>query len=320
MTLATCWHHSGNTLGPVWQTALAVDQSSEADSTWPSASIPVAISFIRLLSLFHGQAQVLIRTPSVPIAEVRVLHLVLLGQEGVAMLEGEELVQGGEEREERPSKLPLPLEVGELEDALRLGRDHVVHLAENVREGDRVVVQALHALHLLLVEVLHLVVADAAAAVEVKHVEPVLHRPVRLPVLVAEQEADEVLVAHLPRHGRVELRRDLTEDPVDGAARERVPVVLEQVVLVQQEVMVGVQLPERAVDHVELLVAEVVADHLDVVMVRELLPSLGHGRLVAAKTVQMDAPNVLAVINEEDSTDHRVCVAVLELLGFPEEV
>mmetsp|Transcript_71349 Transcript_71349/g.172665 ORF Transcript_71349/g.172665 Transcript_71349/m.172665 type:complete len:267 (+) Transcript_71349:108-908(+) len=262
--------------------------ASRPEPRQPSAHTPVAIALVRLFALLHRQPQILICAPSVPIAKVGVIHLVLLGQEGVAVLERQKLVQGGEQREERPSMFPLPFEVRKSEDAL--------------------------------IEVLHLVVSDATITIEVKHVEPVLHRPVRLPVLVAEQEADEVLVAHLPRHSRGELRGELAEDAVDRAAGERVPIILEQVVFVQKEVVVRIQFPEGAVDYVEVLVAEVVADHLDVVMVRELLPSLGHGRLVAAKTVQMDAPNVLAVINEEDSTDHRVCVAVLELLGFPEEV
>mmetsp|Transcript_21395 Transcript_21395/g.49810 ORF Transcript_21395/g.49810 Transcript_21395/m.49810 type:complete len:228 (-) Transcript_21395:448-1131(-) len=163
-------------------------------------------------------------------------------------------------------------------------------------------------------------VADAAVPVEVKHVEPVLHGPVGLAILVAEQETDEVLVAHLPRHRRSELRGDLTEDALYRAPGECVTVVLEQVVLVQEEVMVRVQLPERAVNYVEVLVAEVVADHLDVVVIRQLLPSLYHGGLVAAQAVQVDATHILAVVHEEDPADHRVRVAILKLLRLTEKV
>mmetsp|Transcript_138708 Transcript_138708/g.386804 ORF Transcript_138708/g.386804 Transcript_138708/m.386804 type:complete len:282 (-) Transcript_138708:340-1185(-) len=84
--------------------------------------------------------------------------------------------------------------------------------------------------------------------------------------------------------------------------------------------MVGVELPKCAEDHVEVLVAEVIPNHLDVVVVRQLLPRLNHRGLIPAKAIQMDAADVLAVVHEEDSADHGVSIAVLEFLGLTEEV
>lgn len=44
-------------------------------------------------------------------------------------------------------------------------------------------------------------------------------------------------------------------------------IVSGQVILVNQQVMVFVQLPELTVDHVEMLVGEIVCDLVDVVLV-----------------------------------------------------
>mmetsp|Transcript_34514 Transcript_34514/g.96335 ORF Transcript_34514/g.96335 Transcript_34514/m.96335 type:complete len:370 (-) Transcript_34514:308-1417(-) len=284
----------------------------------PERSMPAVV--IHLLALLHGQAQVLVRAPAVPIGVVGVVHLLLLREEGVSVLEGEELVQRREEREKIACELPPPLEVGQAEDAFGLRRDHVVHLAHDVREGDGVVVQALHPLDLLLVEVLHLVVPDAAVTVEIEHMEPVLHRPICLPILIAQQEPDEVLVPHLPRHCGYELRRRLAKYAIYGPARQCVPVVLQQVVLVQQEVVVRVQLPESAVDDIEVLVAEVIPDHFDVVVVRQLLPGLDHRGPVPSQRLKMDSAHIFAVIDEEDSRDDSVRIAVLEFLSLSQEV
>ncbi len=57
--------------------------------------------------------------------------------------------------EEDASQGPMPFQVSQREGALLLRRQHVMHLAQDVLEQDGLLIQALHAVQLLLVEELH---------------------------------------------------------------------------------------------------------------------------------------------------------------------
>ena len=59
--------------------------------------------------------------------------------------------------EEDAGKGPMPLEVSQREGALLLRCQHVMHLAEDVLKQDRLLIQALHAVELLLIEELHVI-------------------------------------------------------------------------------------------------------------------------------------------------------------------
>eukprot|EP00443_Scrippsiella_acuminata_P106910 CAMPEP_0115735730 /NCGR_PEP_ID=MMETSP0272-20121206/86880_1 /TAXON_ID=71861 /ORGANISM="Scrippsiella trochoidea, Strain CCMP3099" /LENGTH=92 /DNA_ID=CAMNT_0003179865 /DNA_START=378 /DNA_END=653 /DNA_ORIENTATION=+ len=91
------------------------------------------------------------------------------------------------------------------------------------------------------------------------------------------------------------------------------PIILQEVILIQQEVMIRIQLPECAIDDVEVLIAEIVTNHLDVIVLCKLLPCLNDRGLVPAQTAQVDSTNILLIIHEEYSADDGVRVTVLEL-------
>lgn len=98
-------------------------------------------------------------------------------------------------------------------------------------------------------------------------------------VFLAQQEPHELRVGHLLVVRRLPLpARDATpEYSVYDANGERVIVVPRQIVLVYEQVVIAVQLPKLAVDHVEVLVAEVLGDLVDVVL---LLQQLDHAQQV----------------------------------------
>lgn len=79
-------------------------------------------------------------------------------------------------------------------------------------------------------------------------------------------------------------------------------VVSRQVFGVDVEVVVGVQLPELAVDDVEVLVREVVGDLVDVVLF--LQQSQGLQEVAAAQLHHGDAAGPGAIHHIEDPLDH----------------
>mmetsp|Transcript_83469 Transcript_83469/g.200285 ORF Transcript_83469/g.200285 Transcript_83469/m.200285 type:complete len:387 (+) Transcript_83469:233-1393(+) len=255
-----------------------------------------------------------------PGGAIRIFHLLLLRLEGVPVLEGHELVQRREDGEEGARELPLPLEVRKPKLPRHTRADHVMELTQHVAKRNGLVVQALHSLDLLLVEVLQLVISHHAVRIQVEDVEPELNGSVGDLILVVQQKVDEVLVPHLAGNCRCKPPGDLAEDAIHRPSGKRVPVILQQVILVKQEVVVRVQLPECTVDHIKVLIAEVVPDHLHVVELLQLLPCLYNGRLVSPQAGELNAPGALPVVDVENAAGHRIGVPVLELLGLQQKV
>lgn len=94
-------------------------------------------------------------------------------------------------------------------------------------------------------------------------------------------------------------------------------VVPRQVVLVDEQIVVAIQLPELAVDHVEVLVAEVLRDLVDVVL---LLQQLDHVQEIRPPQFRNRYPARPGAIDAvENPGDDGVDVARMELGGFLEE-
>lgn len=55
--------------------------------------------------------------------------------------------------------------------------NHIVHLTEKVDEENRLMVEVLQPMHLLLVKIVHLVRRDHSILVQVDHFEPIAKRP-----------------------------------------------------------------------------------------------------------------------------------------------
>lgn len=144
--------------------------------------------------------------------------------------------------------------------------NHVIHLAEQVDKENGLVIEILQSVDLLLVKVVHFVRCNHPVVVEVDHSVPVLERALRRLVFLTEHEPDEILVAHLAFLARLELARDLLENSIDCLAGQRVSLVPRKVLLVDQKVVIGVQLPESAVQYVEVLVRKVLSHFVDVLL------------------------------------------------------
>jgi len=155
--------------------------------------------------------------------------------------------------------------LGKLEVAFCwLWLDHVVHLAEEVDEENRLMIKVFKSVNLLFVEVVHLMGRNDLVVIQVDHFEPVLQRSKRGLVLLGQHEPHEVLVAHFVFLAGLEFARNLVEDAVHCFAGQGVAFVAREVLLVNQEVVICIQLPKTAVQHVEMLVGEVLAHFVDV--------------------------------------------------------
>jgi len=222
-----------------------------------------------------------------------------------------ELVQVHEAVEKNANVWPHFLQLLHAEVAFEIRLHQVVHLAQQVDEEDGLVVEVLQAVDLLFVEVVHFVGGYYVVAVEVDDLEPVGQGLLRRLVFLIEHEPDEVLVVHLVFLITFELAGHLVEDPVDGFARQGVALVAGEVFFVNVKIMVGVQLPEATVKHVEVFVGEVLADYVYVSLVRYLLEDLIEVRLL--KVAPRNLAVVVGVDQVEDSHYYGVAVAFLEL-------
>lgn len=234
----------------------------------------------------------------------------LYGEE-VSALEGDELLQVDQAIEEYADLRIVFLELMEVEVPFFRRLYHVVHLAEQVHEENLLVVQVLKPVDLLLVEMLHFVGRDDFVVVQVDDGEPVAQTSRRGLVFFGEHEPHEVLVAHLVLHARFELARHLVENAFYGLPGERVALIAREVVFVDEEIVVGVQLPEAAVQHVEVLVREVLSHLVDVILpgyVEEHVLEVG-----ALEVAEGDAAVVVHVYFVKYAHHHGVRVTVLKL-------
>ena len=89
------------------------------------------------------------------------------------------------------------------------------------------------------------------------------------------------------------------------------PLVAREVLLVNQEIMVCVELPEATVEHVEVLIGKVLSHLVDV-----LFRCHVEEHVLQVRTLEVserDLPVIVDVYLVEDAHDHGVSVAVLEL-------
>ena len=120
-----------------------------------------------------------------------------------------------------------------------------------------------------------------------------------------------ILVPHLPLDAAHEPSRRLREHPVHHAVRQRVVPVPQQILLVDEEVVVAVQLPELAVHDVKVLVREKSQNLVDVLLVVHVRHRLQ--QVAAPQLAQGHLPVPRRVHRVEDPIRHRLQVPVLKL-------
>ena len=90
--------------------------------------------------------------------------------------------------------------------------------------------------------------------IKVDQCEPVAQTAMSGFVLFAQHEPYKVLIAHLTRLLGPELTRHLFEYSLHGLAAECISFIPCEVLLINEEVMVLIKLPESAIQHVEVLI------------------------------------------------------------------
>ena len=88
-------------------------------------------------------------------------------------------------------------------------------------------------------------------------------------------------------------------------------LVSRKVLLVYQKIVIGVQLPKPAVEHVEVLVREVLSHHVDIILIAYLMESVHQIRQL--EVTPRNLVIIVGIDDEEYSHDHSVRVAILEL-------
>lgn len=141
---------------------------------------------------------------------------------------------------------------------------HVIHLAQQVDEQNRLVVKILKPMYLLFIEVVHLVRCDYSILIEVNHLIPIFEGSQRRFVFFTKHEPDKVIVAHLALLSRFELARNLRKYSVDGFAGKSVALIPRKIFLVDEKIVVCVKLPKATVENIEVLIGEVRSDFVNV--------------------------------------------------------
>jgi hypothetical protein len=123
-------------------------------------------------------------------------------------------------------------------DALWL--NHVIQLTEQINKKNRLVVQVLQSVDLLLVKVIHLTRSNYLVVVQVNHFKPIVQSLHRALVLLTQHEVDKILVPHLACWLSFELPRNLLENSINSLSTECVAFVSRKVFLINEEVVVSV--------------------------------------------------------------------------------
>ena len=89
---------------------------------------------------------------------------------------------------------------------------------------------------------------------DVHHGEPIREGNVISFVLFAQKEIHKIFVCHRVWVARIQRPRGVRKHAIDSDTSKAVVVISEQIVPRQYQVPVGVQLPELAVNDVEMLV------------------------------------------------------------------
>lgn len=109
-------------------------------------------------------------------------------------------------------------------------------------------------MNLFLVKIVHLLRCDDSVVIEVDDFEPVVERLNRRLVLFTKHEVHEIFVAHFACLFSLELAGNLLENSVDCLAGKSVALIPAKVFLVNDEVVITVQFPKAAIEHIEVLI------------------------------------------------------------------
>ena len=119
-------------------------------------------------------------------------------------------------------------------------------------------------MHLFFVEIVHFARRDALVIIQVNYFKPVVERLNSSFVFFAKHEIDEIFVAHLVWLFCFEFTGDFLEDSIYCFSGKSVAFVSAEIFFVDQEIVIGIQFPETTIQHVKMLITEVLPDFINI--------------------------------------------------------
>lgn len=165
-------------------------------------------------------------------------------------------------------------------------------------------------MHLLIVEVLHFLRSDDLVIVEVNDFEPVVQWLRCCFVFFTQHEVNEIFISHLISLLCFELPRNLLKDTIDSFPRKSVAFIPWKILLINDKVMISVQLPKPAVQHIKMLIWEVLPYLIDVVFRGYLPQNTKQGRVLEVSV--RDLAIIVHVQTEKYTHDHCFWVSILK--------
>ena len=172
-------------------------------------------------------------------------------------------------------------------------------------------IQVLQSVDLFFIEVVHFMWSDRSILVQIDNFIPVLQRSQRSLILLWKHEPYEVFIAHLALLAWLKLAGNLVENTINCFTRKSVSLVPREVLLINQEVVICIKLPESAIKNVEVLIAKVGSHFVDVFLVTDNLKHIEEVWLLEVSESYVTVIICIQLI--EYPHDDRVSISLLKL-------
>lgn len=123
---------------------------------------------------------------------------------------------------------------------------------------------------LFFVEVLHFVGCYYLIIIQIYHFEPIAYAPVSRLIFFTEHKPNEIFVIHFIFFVAVEFSWNLIEYSVNGFSAQSVAFISGEIFFVNQEIVICVELPESAIQNIEMLIGKILANYVDVAFIAYL--------------------------------------------------
>ena len=106
--------------------------------------------------------------------------------------------------------------------------------------------------------------------VEVYYFEPIVDGALRRLIFFAKHKPHEVLIVHFILRFTFEFAWHLIKYTIHGFSGKRMTLISGKVFLVYQEIMIIIEFPKPAIEHVKMFVREILPHHIDIVLAAHL--------------------------------------------------
>ena len=123
----------------------------------PPRIISVKYFIVLLVFFFLSQSEIFILSEAIPISEIGMLSDFMPCDERVPLFIRHQFIQVSHEVEENPTFLLLLLEIMKIEHDIVFRVQKINHLTHHILKKHNFMIQILHSLFLLFIEVIHLI-------------------------------------------------------------------------------------------------------------------------------------------------------------------